>query len=181
MTARGKPPSADEPESQRGSDRIRPLGPALRRAWVGYQLRLDEAMAAAGFPDRRFPDGRVLRLCARTGQVTASQIGRELGITRQGAGKIVSALRARGYVVLAPSSTDGRQKVVTLTPRALDYIAAQRAAARQIESDLRSLIGADALDGLYLLLDVLSGQEDPPRMRDYLRYVTRLEDEAEST
>jgi DNA-binding MarR family transcriptional regulator len=141
----------------------------LRRAWVGYQRRLDEAMAAAGFPDRRFPDGRVLRLCARTGQVTASQIGRELGITRQGAGKIVAALRARGYVVLAPSPSDGREKVVTLTPRALDYLAAQRAAARRIERDLRSMLGADAFDGLSVLLDALGGQEDPPGMRDYLR------------
>ena len=37
------------------------LGAALRQAWVGYHRRLDEAMAAAGFDDHGFPDGRVLR------------------------------------------------------------------------------------------------------------------------
>ena len=71
------------------------LGPALRRAWVGYQRRLDRAMADAGFDERRFPDGRVLRLCSRPAGSTISSIGRELGITRQGAGKVVSHLHDR--------------------------------------------------------------------------------------
>jgi hypothetical protein len=64
--------------------------PALRQAWVGYQRRLDEQMATAGFEDRGFPDGLVLRICSRTPGVTISQIGRELGITRQGAAKVVA-------------------------------------------------------------------------------------------
>ena len=51
------------------------LGGALRRAWVGYQLRSDEQLAAAGFADRGFPDGRALRFCAQSEEVTASQIG----------------------------------------------------------------------------------------------------------
>lgn len=138
-------------------------------------------MAAAGFPDRRHPDGRVLRLCARTGQVTASLIGRELGITRQGAGKIVTALRDRGYVILEPSPADGREKIVTLTPLALDYLTAQRAAARQIERELRGQIGAEAFECVATLLHALGGQQDQPRMRDYLRYADRLHDWAEPT
>jgi DNA-binding MarR family transcriptional regulator len=153
-----------------------PLGGALRRAWVGYQRRLEEEMAAAGFPDRGFPDGRVLRLCSRSDQVTASQIGRELGITRQGAGKIVSSLRERGYVTLEASPADGREKVVTLTLRARDYLAAQRAAARRIERELQSLLGAAAFDSLAALLDELGGEQDQPRMRDYLRHAARLDE-----
>jgi DNA-binding MarR family transcriptional regulator len=182
MSKFGPPPLAGGPGPERGTGgQARALGGALRSAWVGYQRRLDEAMAAAGFPDRRHPDGRVLRLCARASQTTASQIGRELGITRQGAGKIVTALLDRGYVTLESSPTDGRERVVTLTPRALDYLAAQRAAARRIERELRDLLGAEAFDGLYVLLDALSGEQDQPRMRDYLRYATRLDAEAEPT
>jgi DNA-binding MarR family transcriptional regulator len=108
--------------------------------------------------------------------VTASQIGRELGITRQGAGKIVSSLRERGYVTLEASPADGREKVVTLTLRARDYLAAQRAAARRIERELQSLLGAAAFDGLAALLDELGGQQDQPRMRDYLRHAARLDE-----
>jgi DNA-binding MarR family transcriptional regulator len=138
-------------------------------------------MAAAGFPDRGFPDGRVLRMAARPGQVTASQIGRELGISRQGAGKIVAGLRDRGYVTLGPSPGDAREKVVALTPRARDYLAAHRAAARRIERDLREQVGAEGFGSLLGLLEALGGDEDQPRMRDYLRHALRLADDSEPT
>jgi DNA-binding MarR family transcriptional regulator len=179
---RGQPPPPSG-GSQAGPDRVprrsASLGAALRRAWVGYQRLLDQEMAAAGFADRGFPDGRVLRLCARSDEVTASRIGRELGITRQGAGKIVAGLRDRGYVTLGASAGDGREKVLTLTPRARDYLAAQRTAARRIEQELRDDVGAEAFDALLALADALGGEEDQPRMRDYLRHALRLADDTE--
>jgi len=143
------------------------LGPALRRAWVGYQRRLDEAVAAAGFGDRAFPDGRVLRLC-QADETTISDIGRELGITRQGASKIVAGLRERRFVTLRTSTRDAREKIVRLTPRAVEYLAAQRRAARTVERQLRAELGQEAFDSLHALLDALGGAEEL-RMRDYLR------------
>lgn len=144
------------------------LGTALRRAWVGYQRRLDEEMATAGFADRGFPDGRVLRMCSGPAETTVSQIGRELGITRQGASKIVAGLRDRRYVTLSASATDKREKFVTLTPRAVTYLASQRKAARDIERRLRNDLGEEGFTVLYRLLEALSGDEDI-RLRDYLR------------
>ncbi len=144
------------------------LGAALRRAWVGYQRRLDEEMAAAGFADRGFPDGRVLRMCSGPTDTTVSHIGRELGITRQGASKIVAGLRDRRYVALRTSATDGREKIVTLTPRAVDYLAAQRKAARDIENRLRRDVGERGFEILYRLLEALGG-DDEVGLRDYLR------------
>jgi DNA-binding MarR family transcriptional regulator len=179
---RGSPSNEDRQAGADRPGRTHPaLGPALRRAWVGYQRRLDQEMAAAGFPDRGFPDGRVLRLCARSDDVTASQIGRELGITRQGAGKIVADLHDRGYVVLGSSPGDARQKVITLTARARDYLASQRAAARRIEQELAEQVGSEAFESLFALLEALGGEEDQPRMRDYLRHALRLADDPEQT
>jgi len=146
------------------------LGAALRRAWIGYQRRMDTAMAGAGFGDRGRPDGRVLRMCAGPAGTTTSHIGRELGITRQGAGKIVSGLRARGYVEVTGSPTSGREKTVRLTARAHDYLAAHRKAARSIERQLRTELGQEALDSLHRLLDILGGDEEA-RMSDY--FLTR--------
>ena len=149
------------------------LGGALRRAWLGYQRRLDGELAAAGFDDRRFPDGRVLRICSGSSETTISQIGRQLEVTRQGAGKIVNNLRDRGYVTVSASATDGREKIVQLTPRAVAYLAAQRKAARTIERQLRTELGAEAFAGLYRLLEAMGGEEDV-RMRDYLRKMRHL-------
>jgi DNA-binding MarR family transcriptional regulator len=148
--------------------RRRPLGPALRRAWVGYQQRLDEAMAAAGFDERGFPDGRVLRMCRDTDGITVSEIGRQLGISRQGASKVVSKLSDRGYILVSASPTSGREKVVRLTPRAEEYLAAQRTSTRAIDQRLRRELGAETVDHLYRALDALA-PADEVRLRDYLR------------
>jgi DNA-binding MarR family transcriptional regulator len=161
------------PENPEKSDASGPLGPALRRAWVGYQQQLDAALAAAGFDDRRFPDGRVLRLCRDHPDTTVSQIGRALGITRQGASKVVAGLHERGYVTLAPSPTSGREKTVSITAHARDYLAAQRRAARSIDRRLRRRLGDDAVDRARLVLDALA--PDDARLRDYLRTVTARE------
>ena len=144
------------------------LGAALRRAWLGYQLRLDGAMAEAGFAERRFPDGRVLRVCSGEAGSTISAIGRELGITRQGASKVVVYLRDRGYVEVADSMTSKREKSVVLTPRGIDYLALQRAAARAIEDELRAGLGEAGFSALGALLDAL-GTGDELRLRAYLR------------
>ena len=144
------------------------LGAALRRAWLGYQLRLDRAMADAGFGERRFPDGRVLRVCADEAGSTISAIGRELGITRQGASKVVADLRDRGYVGVADSTTSKREKSVVLTPLGVDYLAHQRAAARAIEDEFRAELGDAILAALGALLDALDAGEDV-RLRAYLR------------
>jgi DNA-binding MarR family transcriptional regulator len=170
-------PSGGSGQTGAEGSQLRPvgLGAALRQAWVGYHRRMDEAMAAAGFADHGFPDGRVLRICSRNPEVTISQIGRELGITRQGAGKVVAKLSERRYVTVSDSTVSGREKVVRLTPRARDYLAAHRQAARSIERQLRDEVGESAFNGALFLLGSLGGDDQPP-MRDYLRRVSDLDD-----
>ncbi len=168
MTAEHRTAGGPGDETAEPASRPLGLGGSLRRAWVGYRLRLDREMVSAGFGDRAPPDGRVLRICSRTVEVTISDIGRELGITRQGASKIVASLRHRRYVTLRASATDGREKIVTLTPRSIDYLAEQQKAARRIERQVRNEIGTEAFESLYSLLGALGGK-DQPRLRDYLR------------
>ena len=90
-------------------------------------------------------------------------------------------LRDRGYVVLGSSPSDARQKVVTPTPRARDYLATQRAAARRIERELAEQAGSDAFESLFALLEALGGEEDQLRMREYLRHALRVADGPEPT
>ncbi len=125
-------------------------------------------MAEAGFEERRFPDGRVLRMCAGQTGVTISAVGRELGITRQGASKVVEHLRDRGYVSVTDSATSGREKSIATTPRGTAYLQAQRTAARSIEDALKAEIGEAAISGLLAVLEALDPGESG-RLGPYLR------------
>lgn len=147
------------------------MGPALRRAWLGYQVRVDAAMASAGFDDRQFPDGRVLRLCSGPEGSTISGIGRVLGITRQGASKVVARLRDRSYVSVTGSASNGRDKSVTLTSRGAEYLRAQRQTTRAIDAQLRSELGDAAFSALFQLLDALD-QGETVTLRTYLQRST---------
>ena len=111
-------------------------------------------------------------MCSSGSGSTISAIGRELGITRQGASKVVGHLRDRGYVVVADSATSKREKSVILTSRGVDYLQAQRAAARAIDDKLRAALGKEVFSGLFTLLDTLDSGEET-RMRVYLRRSTR--------
>jgi DNA-binding MarR family transcriptional regulator len=164
-TADGSEPEAGNEASDRRRGQVG-LGGALRRAWIGYQRRLDEELAVAGFNDRGFPDGRVLRICSRSPEVTISQIGRQLGITGQGAGKIIASLRDRRYVTVDASTTSGREKTVKLT-RGLSTIWQPSEKPPEIEHQLRDEIGIEGFDSLIRVLDA-SGGDDQPRMSDFL-------------
>jgi|SRR5215469_8089645 len=135
------------------------VGSALRLALAGYRRGMDQLLADAGFPERRFPEGRVLRMCAERPDLTISDIGRALGITRQGASKIVAGLRQHGYVDVTPSAADGREKILTLTPRAETYLTALREARQAIETRLREEIGAKEVEGLIRALAIVAGDD----------------------
>lgn len=144
------------------------LGFALRRAQHGFRRQVNEELAGAGFESRRFPDGRVLAMCAMA-ETTITGIGNALGITRQGASKIVAGLKERGYVDVTTSPDDGREKHVTLTPRAVEYLTAMQAAAGAIEARLLDQIGADGMEQFFRCLDLLGAGEPWPREGGYER------------
>lgn len=138
------------------------LGPALRRARIGYRQRMNAMLTAAGFADRQVPDVRVLLTCAAPAETTISDVGRALGITRQGASKIVAGLRKRGYLEVTPSTEDSREKILTLTQRAGEFLACWQAASVSVEAWLRAEIGGDGLEQFYRYLDRLADGADLP-------------------
>lgn len=138
------------------------LARALRMALARYWRLVGVELAAAGFADRRFPEGRVLVMCAAPGDTTISDVGRRLRITRQGASKIVARLREDGYLNVSASATDGREKVLSLTARAEHFLAALHQAGRSVEARLREQIGAAGLEQLFLTLEVLAELGGPP-------------------
>jgi DNA-binding MarR family transcriptional regulator len=145
------------------------LGPLLRRAWLGYQERIDEAVRLAGF-DRRYPDARVLRRCSHGDAMTISDLGRELGVTRQAAAKLVARLAEQGYVAATQSPTDRREKLITLTAQAEALLAAITTARRDVDEELRQTLGDGTVRSVQRLARTLT-PKDRSRQHELWRRV----------
>ncbi|WP_198153648.1 MarR family winged helix-turn-helix transcriptional regulator [Catenuloplanes japonicus] len=117
-------------------------------------------LAAEGHPDARPVHGFAMQAIG-AGGVTATEVGRRLGVSKQAAGKTVDRLIALGYAERADDTHDARRKIVRLTPRGRDCLArsarifddlraswaARLGSSRvtDIEDALRAVVPADAL------------------------------------
>lgn len=63
---------------------------------------------------------------------------------------------------MSPSAADGREKLVTLTPRAIEYLAGQYRAAERQEARLREAAGDAGVQELFRLLDLIADGEPLP-------------------
>lgn len=83
------------------------------------------------------------------------------GMTRPSMAELVDELEAQGLVERRPDPTDGRAKLIVLTPPGWDAIRAGRAIIARIEADYAQRIGAERFEAmcwaLQDLLDDLNG------------------------
>lgn len=92
--------------------------------FAGFRSLIDEThrrLAAEGHPDLRPAHGFVMQAIGSAG-VSASELGRRLGVSKQAAGKTVDRLESLGYVVRQPDPSDARAKAVVLTERGRDSL-----------------------------------------------------------
>lgn len=104
--------------------------------------RLHEELARQGHADARPAHGFVLQAIGPAG-VTASELGRRLGVSKQAAGKTVDRLVRLGYVERVASEADARAKVVRLTPLGLDLLNRSAAIFDELRSEWVRTLGAD--------------------------------------
>jgi DNA-binding MarR family transcriptional regulator len=116
----------------------------------GFRSIIDELhaeLARRGHPDLRPAHGFALQAIGLEG-VTATEVGRHLGITKQAAGKTIDRLADLGYVQKADDTQDRRRKLVRITPRGLDALAASAAIFEDIRARWSGMLGADRLSAL---------------------------------
>lgn len=95
-----------------GPPLVRLLSMALRTSLE----QLHEELASAGYPELRPTHGYALNAVAR-GEATASELAAGLGITKQGAAKVVKLLLDAGYVEPSADPSDSRSRPLRLTAR----------------------------------------------------------------
>lgn len=112
-------------------------------------------MAEAGFGDVRPSHGYVFQhLLVRPMRI--SELAQRLGMTPQGASKMVIELESLGYVHRQQDATDQRSRYVALTERGLAAIEAGRRARAALTAELRAELGAESADQLLASLQRLA-------------------------
>jgi len=117
----------------------------------GFRSIIEELhaeLARRGHPDLRPAHGFALQAIG-AGGATATETGRRLGISKQAAGKTIERLEELGYVRRDGDGSDRRQKVVRITPRGLEALAA----SALIFEDIRSRWGAELGPGRLAALE----------------------------
>jgi DNA-binding MarR family transcriptional regulator len=106
---------------------------------------LHEELARAGHPELRPAHGYALHAIS-TGVDTASALGPLLGMTKQGAAKLLGTLVEGGYVEVGAATDDARRKPLTLTERGRAAVATSVAIQREIERRWAETVGPRRMD-----------------------------------
>jgi DNA-binding MarR family transcriptional regulator len=120
-----------------------------RERWIRV---MDQRLGALGFHDYRRSDPLVMR-SLRSGEVSLGGLGVRLGVTRQAARKVVNGLVERGYAQVTTSSEDSRRRLVNLTPRGRDYLAAVVATLGAMHDEVVDSVDPQQLAAAYSVLE----------------------------
>jgi DNA-binding MarR family transcriptional regulator len=144
------------------------LGRALTLALRHLVDDMHERLAADGFDDLRPAFGYVLNAAASSA-MNASDIAALLGMTKQGAAKLLVEMQTAGYVVRRDSESDGRVRRIELTDRGRQALAAAERAQAEIEEHWAHLTSRNDTRALRRVLDAVvteaSADGTPPPLR----------------
>jgi DNA-binding MarR family transcriptional regulator len=132
-----------------------------RRPYIGSRMRIGlqwvrdyvhASTAAAGFEDLgRFHVGMFQYPTAEG--VRPTELAESLQITKQSVNDLLRDMEARGYLTLVPDPTDGRARIIRLTPAGHELEQATHEAARAASEAFEQILGTRRYAALYAALD----------------------------
>jgi DNA-binding MarR family transcriptional regulator len=132
------------------------LAAAARQAIDEVHSRLSEE----GHPGIRPAHGYALVALGEEG-LTIAGLGERLGITKQGAGKLVTALEDLGYITREADADDRRAQRVSVSARGADLLAKSVAAQADLERRWGRQVGREQAATLRSALEQIVGTGDP--------------------
>ncbi|WP_405497907.1 MarR family winged helix-turn-helix transcriptional regulator [Nocardia sp. NBC_00511] len=143
------------------------FGILLGQAYQTFVRELHAELAARGHEVLGASYGFVFRALAEK-PLTASQLGEQLGITAQGAAKVVDEMVRAGYVERRPDPADKRAKLLHLSERGNEFLGAVRAFHADYERRLIERAGPEQVAALRAALGgIVSEAPDPGGQRDF--------------
>lgn len=120
--------------------------------------RVHDELARQGHADARPLHAFALQSIDPAGSTT-SELGRRLGISRQGAAKIVRSLQRLDYVTREPDPDDDRAMIVRRSGRGEEFLAISAAGFDRVRDEIARTIGSAA--AARLEEDLLTLAPDP--------------------
>ena len=118
---------------------------------LGFQIV--DGVVGAGYPQKPSHSAVFAQISPRGSRLSA--LARGANMTPQAMGELVDELEELGYVERQPDPTDRRAKLIMLTPRGHECIAAGIATIRGIEARIDQTLGPDGHAELRRLLTEL--------------------------
>ena len=106
----------------------------LGLAYGNFVAEMRADLAAAGYADLHRSFGYVARLLDEY-EATVSEVADLLGLTNQGAVKVIDEMQGAGYVQRVSDPSDGRVRRVRLTPRGREALGRARAFHAHFEGE----------------------------------------------
>jgi DNA-binding MarR family transcriptional regulator len=128
------------------------FGILLNIAFGTFKHQLHAHLAKKGFDDVGSSFGYVFRMLAAAPQ-NLSQVAQGLGITSQGALKVINDMVAKGYVQRYDDPDDGRSKRLALTSRARALMAEAHRFHDQFERKLAETCGKEEVATMRVVLE----------------------------
>ena len=124
----------------------------LTAASAGASEAVLRRVEAAGFDDLR-PSHTYVFQHLVTGPIAVNALAGRLGMTAQGASKLVIELEQLGYLRRTAAAADRRTHLIALTPRGEALVEAGRAARLALAAEVQRLLGPDGARQLLRLLN----------------------------
>jgi DNA-binding MarR family transcriptional regulator len=140
----------------------RELGILLFVANRALEQRAFDAVVAAGITDITLAQARVAARIGPEG-TRVTELAAQARVTKQSAAFLVDQLEAAAYVERVPDPADGRARLVRLTRRADEVVAAANAEVERVLAEWAAHVGADRLRQMYEVLRDLRQVTDPWR------------------
>ena len=118
---------------------------------LGFQIV--EGVVGAGYPHKPKHSAVFAQISPDGSRLT--ELARKANMTAQSMGELVDELVELGYVVRRPDPEDGRAKLIVLTKRGRDAVAAGQQTIEGIEEQLNEILGERGHQELRLLLSKL--------------------------
>jgi DNA-binding MarR family transcriptional regulator len=134
-------------------------------AYHSFVEELHAEFARRGFPITGASVGVMLRTLDQ-GAFNATQLGEKLGITTQGAAKVIDEMVAVGYVERRPDPADKRAKTLHLAERGKEALGLARGFHHEYEQRLTEQFGPEKMTALREILDHMINS---PESTDYAK------------